>query len=191
MDKELREYLREDEQVRWQGQPDLFPLLEGSVKKQILRTWIVTGVVVCGLLVWYFNFYEDKSAGFLGLMLIIAALIVISPVMERRNLLGQSYWITNQRVILRTRDNSYYYMNLDGIDEIRVIRDKSDNGCLALGKIVFEDVDKQLRWRACHPKEDMQGHEDQACVLGMILYDLKDVDRAAELLKKRPSSAVA
>ena len=124
MDKELREYLREDEQVRWQGRPEPFPLLEGSIKNRILRTWIVTGVVVCGLLVWYFNFYEDKSAGFLGLMLIIAALIVISPVMERRNLLGQSYWITNQRVILRTRDNSYYYMNLDGIDEIRVIRDK-------------------------------------------------------------------
>lgn len=190
MDKELRDYLRDNEQVRWQGRPEPFPLLEGSSKAKILRTWIVTGVIVCALLVWYFG-YAEKNAGFLGLMLIIAALIMISPFTERRNLLGQNYWITNQRVILRTRDKSFYYMNLDGIDEIQVVRDKSDNGCLALGKIVFEDVDKQLRWRACHPKEDMQGHDDQECVLGMILYDLKDVDRAAELLKSRTSSAVA
>ena len=46
MDKELREYLREDEQVRWQGRPEPFPLLEGSIKNRILRTWIVTGVDV-------------------------------------------------------------------------------------------------------------------------------------------------
>ena len=184
MDKELREYLRENEQVCWQGRPEPFPLLEGSIKNQILRVWIVTAVVVCGILVWYFG-YAEKSAGVLGLMLIIAALIVVSPIIERRNLQGQTYWITNQRVIMRTRDKSFYYMNLNGIDEIRVVRDKSNNGCLVLGKIVFEDVDKQLRWRACHPKEDMQGHEDQECVLGMILYDLKDVDQAAELLKKR------
>lgn len=190
MDKKLREYLRENEQVRWQGRPEPFALLEGSSKAKILRTWIVTAVVVCGILVWYFG-YAEKNAGFLGLMLIIAAVIMISPIMERRNLQGQTYWITNERVILCTRDKSFFYMNLDEIDEIRVVRDKSDHGCLALGKIVFEDIDKQLRWRACHPKEDMQGQGDQECALGMILYDLRDVDQAAELVKGRVTSAVA
>lgn len=89
MDKELRDYLRDNEQVRWQGRPEPFPLLEGSSKAKILRTWIVTGVIVCALLVWYFG-YAEKNAGFLGLMLIIAALIMISPFTERRNLLGQN-----------------------------------------------------------------------------------------------------
>lgn len=190
MDKKLREYLRENEQVRWQGRPEPFALLEGSSKAKILRTWIITAAVVCAVLVWYFG-YAEKSAGFLGLLLIIAALIMISPIVERRNLMGQTYWITNERVILCTRDKSFFYMNLDEIDEIRVVRDKSDHGCLALGKIVFEDIDKQLRWRACHPKEDMQGQGDQECALGMILYDLRDVDQAAELVKGRVTSAVA
>lgn len=190
MDKKLKEYLRENEQVCWQGHPESFPILEGSLKNKILRTWIVTAVVLCGILVWYFG-YAEKNTGVLGLVIIIAALIMVSPFMEKRNLQGQNYWITNQRVILRTRDNSFYYMNLDEIDEIQVVRNKTDNGCLALGSIVFEDVDKQLRWRACHPKEDMQGRGDSECVLGMILYDLKDVDRAAELLKKHAIPAVA
>lgn len=191
MDKELREHLREQEQVRWQGRPESFPLLEGSLKAQILRNWLVTGAAVCALLVWYFTAYEDKNAGFLGLVLIIGALIAVSPIMERRNLQGQTYWVTNERVIMRTRDRSFYYMNLDEIDEVRVVRDKANHDCLALGSIVFEDVDKQLRWRACHPKEDMQGHEDQECVLGLILYDLQDADQVVKLLNKRPTTEVA
>lgn len=36
MDKKLREYLRENEQVRWQGRPEPFALLEGSSKAKIL-----------------------------------------------------------------------------------------------------------------------------------------------------------
>lgn len=35
--------------------------------------------------------------GFIGLVLLVAAVILISPVAERRNLMGEQYWITNQR----------------------------------------------------------------------------------------------
>lgn len=191
MDQELRAYLREDERVCWQGRPEPFPLLEGGSKTRILITWIVTAAAVCGFLAWYFNVYPKRNVGFLGLMLLAAVMVVISPVLERRSLQGQTYWITDQRVIVQTRDKTFHYMNLDGIDQIRLVRDKSDNGCLALGGIIFEDVDKQLRWRACHPKEDMRGREDQECVLGMVLYDLRDVDRAAAELRRRTSAAVA
>lgn len=191
MDQELRTYLREDERICWQGRPEPFPLLEGSSKSRILGIWGMTAAMACGLLVWYFNFYPKRNVGLLGLMFLSTVLIIISPILEKRSLQGQTYWITNQRVIMRARDRSFHYMNLDGIDQIRLVRDQSDNGCLALGKIIFEDVEKQLRWRACHPKEDMRGQEDQECVLGMILYDLRDVDRVAAELKQRTSAAVA
>ena len=191
MDQELKAYLREDERVCWQGRPEPFPLLEGSSKSRILGIWIVTAAMVCGLLVWYFHFYLERNAGLLGLIFLSAGLVAVSPILEKRSLQGQTYWITNQRVIMRTRDGSFHYMNLDGIDQIRLVQNQSDNGCLALGKIIFEDVEKQLRWRACHPKEDMQGREDQECVLGMVLYDLRDADRVAAELKQRTCAAVA
>lgn len=191
MDQELRAYLREQETVCWQGCPEPFPLLEGSSRKQILGIWAATAAVICGLLVWYFQFYQGRNVGLLGLMFLIGGLVAISPFLEKRSLQGQTYWITNQRVIVRTRDGAFHYMNLDGIDQIRLVKNQSDNGCLALGGIIFEDVEKQLRWRACHPKEDMRGQEEQECVLGMVLYDLRDAERVAAELGQRTCVAVA
>lgn len=50
-----------------------------------------------GLLAVYLSRTEAPSMGFIGLVLLVAAVILISPVAERRNLMGEQYWITNQR----------------------------------------------------------------------------------------------
>ena len=45
MEKELQEFLRPGEQVRWQGQPGTFGLLEAGCKKQILFKWFLTALL--------------------------------------------------------------------------------------------------------------------------------------------------
>ena len=39
MEERLKTYLRPGEQVRWQGRPAPFSLLEAEAKKQILLKW--------------------------------------------------------------------------------------------------------------------------------------------------------
>ena len=50
MEERLKTYLRPGEQVRWQGRPATFSLLEAEAKKQILRKWGLTVALVCVLL---------------------------------------------------------------------------------------------------------------------------------------------
>lgn len=69
----------------------------GRGKKQILLKWGLTVALGGGLLAVYLSGTEAPSMGFIGLVLLVAAVILISPVAERRNLMGEQYWITNQR----------------------------------------------------------------------------------------------
>ena len=88
MEERLKTYLRPGEQVRWQGRPAPFSLLEAEAKKQILLKWGLTVALGGGLLAVYLSRTEAPSMGFIGLVLLVAAVILISPVAERRNLMG-------------------------------------------------------------------------------------------------------
>ena len=79
----------------------------GRGKKQILLKWGLTVALGGGLLAVYlsgteaqYGIYRPGAAG--------AAVILISPVAERRNLMGEQYWITNQRAILMTRGQDVF-----------------------------------------------------------------------------------
>ena len=117
MEERLKTYLRPGEQVRWQGRPAPFSLLEAEAKKQ----WGLTVALGGGLLAVYLSGTEAPSMGFIGLVLLVAAVILISPVAERRNLMGEQYWITNQRAILMTRDKTFFYMELSDIDDLQIV----------------------------------------------------------------------
>ena len=47
MEERLKTYLRPGEQVRWQGRPAPFSLLEAEAKKQILLKWGLTVADLC------------------------------------------------------------------------------------------------------------------------------------------------
>ena len=173
MEERLKTYLRPGEQVRWQGRPAPFSLLEAEAKKQILLKWGLTVALGGGLLAVYLSGTEAPSMGFIGLVLLVAAVILISPVAERRNLMGEQYWITNQRAILMTRDKTFFYMELSDIDDLQVV-----------GRCLFEEAKKLLRWRACHPKVDVQSHDETDRSLGMIFYGVQGAEAAAELLRQ-------
>ncbi|SFP18986.1 hypothetical protein SAMN05216343_10444 [Oscillibacter sp. PC13] len=184
MEKDLNSYLKGNERVCWQGKPMAFPLLENGTKFKILAKWIIAPIAAISLLLAYFHYNDQWSMGFVGLVAIITVLAVISPILERRNVTGCRYWITDQRVILQTRDKSFFYMNLDDIDDYQIVRDVADQDCLVLGSCLFQEIHKQMRWRACHPLTDVenQGSKDQA--KGLIFYGIGNAEAAEEFLVK-------
>ena len=182
VDKTLDKTLRDGEQVLWSGKTEAFPLLAGDARVQILGKWIGTAVVVVLLALYIANGGNGKGliVGVLG----VAALLLVSPFVERRNVLRQSYCITDQRVILISGDQTVYFMELDGIDGFRTVTGKTEYGSLVLGSCIFEDIRRQLRWRACHPKMDSQGGKTSGTAMGLVLFNLKDCRGAEELLRR-------
>ena len=100
-------------------------------------------------------------------------------------------WVTDQRVILLTRDQTFYYMELAKIDGYQVLDGAAAEKCLVLGSCLFEEAARRLRWRACHPKTDIQGHDHPDQAMGMILYGLRDVETVEKLLRQRHTETVA
>lgn len=181
----LHAYLRNGERVIWQGKTDPFSLLENDAKWLILGKWIGTVVVTLAILTMYVGNNKAWSVKAVGVILLIAVLMVVSPIIERNSIMGQNYWITDQRAILMTRDQTLYCMELSEIDDFQVVKGKTAQDSLVMGSCLFGEVNRQLRWRACHPKTDVQrdGKADQA--QGLVFYNVKNGEGAAAQLQER------
>lgn len=184
----LERYLRQGEQVCWQSGTTPFPLLEKGEGWKIVVKWIGTAAAAAVLLALYTGQGREWSVRAVALILLIAVLLLLSPVIERRSLLGQRYWITDQRAILMTRDQTFYYMELSEIDDFQLLRDRTAGDCLILGGCLFEEVDRQLRWRACHPKTDVQNDSRRGLAQGLAFFSVEDGAGAAECLRLRQTA---
>lgn len=182
-EKTLQGILQDGEQVLWSGKTEAFPILAGDAKVQILSKWIGTVVAAVVLLALYIG-NAGGGKGLIVGVLVVAALLVVSPFLEQRSVLQQSYWITDQRVILISGDQTVYFMELDSIDGFRTVTGKTEYGSLVLGSCIFEDIKRQLRWRACHPKVDIQSGTTSGAAMGLVLFNLKDCRGAEELLRQ-------
>ena len=191
MEEKLNEYLREGARVRWQSQPENFPLLDNGSRMQILRKWILTVIIAGGLLISYISAQQSPGMGFIIVVLLGAAGMLLSPVMEKRSILKSRYWITDQRVIQMTKDKVFYYMNLEDVDAFEVVKDMTAKDCLVVGTPVFQDAKKYIRWRADRPKEDPEAMKDRDHVDGMILYNIGNAEAGAALLKELGCARVA
>ena len=181
----FQKYLRSGEQVRWHGVTQPFSLLERDAKSLILGKWIGTVAVTAVLLRLYIGNSPDWSLRVVGMVLLVAALLIASPFMEKWNVLGQQYWITDQRVILMSRDKTFYYMELTDIDDVRLVEDQTEEGTLAVGSCVFEDIKRQLRWRACHPKTNVQSDGPAGKAEGLVLFSVSDSKKAVDCLRQQ------
>lgn len=186
--QELRRHLRKGETVLWQSQPKAFPLLEGRMRTRILVEWFLAVAAA----VWFF--YMERSNPNFGLgvkvlVALVAAAVILSPVVERYSLKKQQYFLTDQRAVLVGGDRAFYYIDFDQIDRWEVVEDVAQGECIAMGGVILEEVRKQLRWQSCHPKIDLQEARSDGEVLGMVFYLPRDVDRALELLKSAGKAA--
>ena len=181
-------YLRKGETVRWQSGTKPFPPLEKGETWRIVGKWIGTVAATAALLILYTGQGREWSAKAVALILLIAVLLLLSPVIEHHSLLGQRYWITDQRVILMTRDQTFYYMELPEIDDFRLLQDRTSGDCLVVGECIFEEVDRQLRWRACHPKTEIQNDSQRGVAQGLALFSVEDGAGAASCLRQYRST---
>lgn len=191
MENTRKDFLRENEEIRWQGIQADFSLLDDTNRRPILLRWLLTAVLTVCVLAVYFAGKEVPSSGFVGLVLLVAAIMMGSPLVERWSLRQQRYWITNQRAILITRDKSVYSMELEKLDGFRVIRGRAAEDCVVLGSCIFPEVKGQLRWRACHPKIDVCSRSDQDEAQGMVFYCVRNAEEAGALLEKETGGTAA
>ena len=192
MDKNLDKILLKGEKVLWRGASAPFPLLDKRQKNgpKIMAQWIATAVITAGLLWAYLANNQPASPFFVSAVLIIAALVAMSPVLEWKNVQTQQYVITDQRVLLVQHRSSVFSMQLNRIDDFRLVEDESPYPCLVIGTALYEDIGKQLRWRSCHPKSDLASTEEDN-LMGLVLYNLKDAADTAALLNRLLTSDAA
>lgn len=180
----LASYLRQDEQIRWQSGTKPFPLLEKGEGGKIIGKWIGTAAVAAALLTLYIGQGPGWNVKVAAAILVIAVLMVLSPVMERWSLLGQWYWITDQRAILMTRDRSFYAIELSELDDFQLLPGRTAGDCLVLGECLFEEGERQLRWRACHPRTDLGSDSRRDLAQGLVFFSVEDGAAAAECLRR-------
>ena len=189
VEQALQDALRQGEQVLWDGTSAEFPLLAGDSRNQILGKWIGTAAGTAVVLALYLGNAGGRSVGMILGILAVAAMVILSPFVEQRSVLRQHYYVTSQRVILISGDQTVYYMELGEIDEIRTVTDGTEYDSLVVGSAVFEDIKSQMRWRSCHPKMDSQGGMSSGEALGLILFNLRDCQGAETLVRQYQEGA--
>lgn len=184
MEQALKDFLNEDEQVLWSGKSAPFPLLDNRAGygRKLLIKWIIEVLLGAVLLLVYTN-TNGVSPVFFLVVIAIVAVLILSPVVEQRNIMGARYWITNQHIIVMQKDKSIFSMKLESADGFRVVQNEAPESCLVVGSPIFNDINKQLRWRCCHPLDRPSAAKDDNAQ-GIVFYNVKDLDKAEALLKQ-------
>ena len=178
-------YLHEGETVRWAGKTEEFALLEKDAKWKILAKWIGTVISVTAFVMLYVGNNENWSLSTVIGVLVIGLLLLISPVIERNKLLKQRYWITDQRVIFVSADQTFCSMESEQLNGFRVEKETTVNPTLIVGTCLFEEGNRQLRWRGCHPKTDSQSASaGRDVVKGLVMFSVTDGETAVQCLEE-------
>lgn len=82
-------------------------------------------------------------------------------------------------------------MELSDIDDFRLVEDQTEEGTLAVGSCVFGDIKRQLRWRACHPKINVQSDGPAGKAMGLVFFSVSDSKKAADCLRQQLGRAAA
>ena len=119
------------------------------------------------------------------MLLIVTALMLISPVMEWNNLKGQRYILTNQRAILVRADRKIFTMPLSAIDDAQIVQLTPEETCLLLGSKMMAEPEKQYRFRAAHP---LGATEETGNAEGLLFYGIQNADQALQLVSQRSAA---
>ena len=181
----LENELRPGEQVLWQSATGKFGLLSGTFGRKIMTKWVVTAVVMLGLLGAYLATAAQIKTGVVVILLVIMALIIVSPITECGNLKAQQYFLTNQRAILARGDRKIFTMELSDIDDAQIVQITPEETCLLLGSKMSAEPEKQYRALAVHP---LGASEHSSNVEGMLFYAIQNADQALQLVSRQSAA---
>lgn len=179
IERSLRAYLEEDEQVLWRGATKEFPLLAEDAGGLILVKWLGTAITAGTILTLYFQNNPVRNPAIVALVVIVALCLMTAPLAERYSLLRQRYWITDRRTVLMTQNGTFYSMALADAYAFRV----AQGDCLVLGRSLQEEGQGQLRWISCHPQTEQRKGCPPDQVDGMVFYRIDDAVGAERLLR--------
>ena len=173
------------EQILWQSETGKFGLMSGVHGRKVLTKWIVTAVVMLAVIGAYVAVAAQVKNSVVVMLLIITALMLVSPVMEWSNLKGQRYILTNQRAILVRADRKIFTMPLSAIDDAQIVQLTPEETCLLLGSKMMAEPEKQYRFRAAHP---LGATEEASDVGGLLFYGIQNADQALQLVSQRSAA---
>ena len=173
------------EQILWQSETGKFGLMSGVYGRKVLTKWIVTIVVMLAIIGAYVMTVDPIKNSVVVMLLIVTALMLISPVMEWNNLKGQRYILTNQRAILVRADRKIFTMPLSAIDDAQIVQLTPEETCLLLGSKMIAEPEARYRALASHPMETSEHSGD---VEGLVFYAIQNADQALQLVSQRSAA---
>ena len=188
MKSALQTTLRSDEKILWESGTQPFRILDGKEGRQTLIQWVLSVICVGAMLAVYIT-HGGERAGFVVILIAILGVTVLLPVFQYRQTGGQWYFITNERALMIQRGGGIYAMELAQMDEYRLYPLDFGGAAIALGSALLEEKDKQLRWRACHPKESAET-QSAGSVRGLVFYNVERAEDAARLLRDHAAKEV-
>ena len=191
MEQTMREYLRKGEVVCWESKPADFSALDGMTKKSYLIRLLATVLVAGGIIAGHLLSEGETRPGLIVLVIVAAAAVAVSPFWQKRRLMKNIYWITDQRVIMMSTDRVAKSMELQEIDAFKVMADGTAKNCLILGSAAFPEAEKNIRWYALTPKVDDEAGGNKSHAKGLVFYNAERVEEAVQLLKQAGCAKIA
>ena len=174
-------HLRDGEQILWQGSPAPFPFKEKAGLKNLIVCWgLGPAALLAAMIAFIANGGKVLSIINLFLVLVIA-ISIVSPIINRRSILSQHYYVTDQRAIVTMAGFEQFFVDREDIDAVRIESDTVQDEALIIGSEIFPEAKKQLRWRACNAALKYGTQEPGACT-ALVFYGLTDAVDAAVAL---------
>ena len=99
MKKALERTLRKSETVAWESPTLHFGILDGKEGRKTLMQWTISTICYAAILAVYAA-HDSITPRFFILLSIVYGALIITPILSYRTILGQRYFITNERIIL-------------------------------------------------------------------------------------------
>lgn len=172
--------LHEGEQILWQGRPSEFPYNEKAGMKNLIVMWGLGPLILIAVMAAYLT-NGGKLLSIINIFLVLLLVIsIFSPMRTKRTIMGQYYYVTDERAIVTMDGFEQFFVRLEDIDDVQIESDSVQDNALIIGSVLFPEIKKQLRWRACNAMAKDGSKETGQCA-GLIFYGLKDADAAAAI----------
>lgn len=182
METRLKEVLWDGEEVRWEGRPKPFQLMDKTFKPSIIATWAISGLVLLAVLALLGPALSSGARSLTDVLvlsviaLFLPVILSIRPFLDKRCLEQQTlYAITNFRIIAVIKDEVMYLPIGKGM-QIAVERQEDGCGNLRFGALVGKPAKKSR----AHAVLGLRDDECKNDMLGLLFYH---VDQPEELMR--------
>lgn len=175
----LGKTLRPGESIEWESETQHFRIQDGKEGQKTVLQWIISSLCYVAILGIYIA-HNALTPRFVILLSLIYFTLIVTPVLSYRQVLGQRYFLTNQRAILIRKDGIVCTMERDNINTVKLYPVKP-GAAIVLGKSIQNEGDKMLRWRSLHAKEN-PNNVGGLNSLGLVFYNVRNAECAVKLL---------